>query len=65
MTEQNNKITEQMTEHKTKMHWVLYNIRNKVNCDVCKKIIFKRVYSGRGHWNDEICCSFACLDLLT
>lgn len=51
------------SEHRTKMNWVLYSIRNKVNCDVCNKIIFKNIYSGRGNWNDEICCSHDCLDL--
>jgi len=53
-------IHEYNPQHREQMRWVLDDIRNTPYCEVCDKIIMKRIYSLRGC--DMICCSSECLD---
>ena len=53
-------IYEYNPEHREKMRWVLEDIRNTSYCEVCDKIIIKRIWSIRGC--DMICCSSECVD---
>jgi len=53
-------IYEYNPEHREKMYWILDDIRNIQYCEVCNKIIMKRIWSIRGC--DMICCSSECLD---
>jgi len=42
------------------MIWVLKDIRDIYYCEVCDKIIIKRIWSLRGC--DMVCCSSECVD---
>ena len=53
-------IYEYNPEHRAKMRWVLQDIRDITYCEVCDKIIMKRIWSWRGC--DMICCSSECLN---
>ena len=55
-------VYEYNPEHREKMKWVLKDIRNSSYCDVCNKVIIKRVYSMRRC--DMVCCSAECVDEL-
>lgn len=50
-------------EHREKMKWVLHDIRNIQNCQVCSKIIVKYYYSLRRC--NMVCCSIECVDNCT
>ena len=56
-------IYEYNPEHREKMKHVLQDIRDKGNCrcQVCNKIIIKRILTLRNH-NSIICCSSECVD---
>ena len=58
-----NHIYEYNPEHRERMKWVLQDIRYTQYCEVCKKVIMKKVYSMRGC--DLVCCSNECLDILS
>ena len=53
-------IYEYNSEHREKMRWVLQDILNTPYCEVCNKIIIKRIWSLRGC--DMVCCSSECAD---
>ena len=53
-------IYEYNPEHREKMRWVCKDIRNASYCEVCNKMIIKRIWSLRGC--DMICCSSECVD---
>ena len=48
------------SEHRERMRCVLEEICNPTYCEVCDKIIIKRIWSLRGC--DMICCSSECVD---
>ena len=53
-------IYEYNPEHREKMKWVFKDIRNINHCEVCDKLIVKRIWSLRRC--DMICCSSECVD---
>jgi hypothetical protein len=53
-------IYEYNPEHREKMKWVLQDIRYIQYCEVCDKIIMKRIWSWPGC--GMICCSSECLN---
>lgn len=60
-------IFEYNPQHRENMYWVLHDIRNIQYCEVCDKIIFRRIYSGRWHnkvccYNNIVCCSITCVE---
>jgi hypothetical protein len=55
-----NYIFEYNPLHRENMLWVLHDIRNIQYCDVCDKIIMKRIYSRRNC--NMVCCSVTCVE---
>ena len=53
-------IYEYNPQHREKMRWVLQDIKDIPYCEVCSKIIIKKIWSIRGC--DMICCSSECVD---
>jgi hypothetical protein len=53
-------IYEYNPDHRQKMYWVLKDIINIQYCEVCNKLIIKKIYSLRN--SDMICCSMDCVD---
>jgi hypothetical protein len=53
-------IYEYNPEHRKQMYWVLRDIQNIQNCQVCDKIIIKYTYSLRRC--NMVCCSIECVD---
>ena len=52
-------IFEYNPHHRQKMCWVLKDIVNIQYCQVCNKIIIKKIYCLRN--SDIICCSMECV----
>ena len=55
-----NHIYEYNPQHREKIYWTLRAICENQFCEVCDKIIIKKVWSHRHSY--EVCCSSECLD---